>query len=53
MITVKEFREERDKKIYKASKRHSHKAIAVDCGLSPSRVKAICAEQDCVGQRDA
>lgn len=45
MMTVKEFREARDKKIHKASKRHSHKVIAADCGLSPSRVKAICAEQ--------
>lgn len=45
MKTVKEFREERDLKIYRASKRHSYKYIAYETGLSTSRIKAICAEQ--------
>lgn len=45
MITIKEFIKERDKKIYELAKTKSHKAIAAEVGLSPSRVKSICVEQ--------
>lgn len=45
MKTVKEFREERDQEIYRASKSKIHKLIAYETGLSTSRIKAICAEQ--------
>ena len=46
MMTVKEYRTERDREIYLAYRAgKSHKLIAAEHGLSPSRVKAICAEQ--------
>lgn len=45
MITLKDFLKDRDEKIFQASKTKSHKAIAAEFYLSPSRVKAICVEQ--------
>lgn len=46
MITAKEFKAQRDELIYAAYKSGDRqKIIAVDAGLSESRVKAIIAEQ--------